>query len=57
MPPLDSLAQPLSPAPLIQTVALMGAGFLFLTWLATTRHFEVLWALAAFAILAYVAHR
>ncbi len=57
MPPLDSLAQPLSPTPLIQTVALMGGGLLFLTWLATTRHFEVLWALAAFAILAYVAHR
>lgn len=57
MPPLDTLAQPLSPAPLIKTMVLMGAGLLFLTWLATIRHFELLWALAAFALLAYVAHR
>ncbi len=57
MPTLDPLAQPLSPTPFIQMIALMGAGLLFLTWLATTRHFEILWALAAFAILAYVAHR
>lgn len=55
--PLDSFAQPLPAAPFIQTILLMGAGLLLLAWLATTRHFELVWALAAFAILAYVAHR
>jgi len=52
-----SIAQALSPTPILQMLLLMGGGFLFIIWLATTRHDEVLWALAAFAILAYVAHR
>jgi hypothetical protein len=56
--PVDyGLTQALSPAPILQTFILVGAGFLLITWLATTRHYEVVWALAAFAILAYVAHR
>ncbi len=42
---------------LLEAALVMGGGLLLLVWAASSRYFEVLFILAAFAILAYAAHQ
>ncbi len=41
---------------LLKAAFVMGGGLLLASWAASSRYFEVLLILAAFAILAYAAH-
>ena len=42
--------------PLLGTALFVGGGMLLLMWIASSRYFEMLFILAAFALLAYAAH-
>jgi hypothetical protein len=42
--------------PLLGVALVAGGGLLLLIWAASSRYFEALFILAAFAILAYAAH-
>jgi len=43
-------------ASLLGAALIAGGGLLLLMWAASSRYFEVLFILAAFAVLAYAAH-